>query len=288
MCHASTREGSKCKKSIDCPMDHFCNSKNRCTKALEPGQNCKREYECGRAHSCLKLVEHGDENICIPNNYLEDGVLFAFADTGFFNEENDPSHLMKEEDTSFLDGGKITPTLSLYCESVNHVQLGKNLFQCRKADKNMKTHLSRKLPAKNCLIETYSDVNPKNFDMKKNYTEESLCGFNKDSRAWCPLKLGDKLAQKYYRNWSEKMKSLKCSKFSKNDPESGSVCYEYHKAIEEKDEDLFSYNKLQATVISEGSAQVWANTANNNRCVAETLTFDFWNGHYGSFDDSFH
>jgi len=74
--------------------------------------------------------------------------------------------------------------LSPYCESISHVQLGKNLFQCRKADTNLNSDLSRKSKGNNCIIQTYTNEDPQKYDVLINKTERSLCGFNKDNRAW--------------------------------------------------------------------------------------------------------
>mmetsp|Transcript_15175 Transcript_15175/g.15057 ORF Transcript_15175/g.15057 Transcript_15175/m.15057 type:complete len:99 (-) Transcript_15175:35-331(-) len=93
------------------------------------------------------------------------------------------------------------------------------------------------------------------------------------------------MAQYFYFNWVDRMNSFKCSRFTQNDPESGSICHDYYVALQNKDEDLFSYYKFQATVVNEDSAQVWANTANNNKCVAQSLTLDFWDGHYATFEE---
>ncbi|CAI2367992.1 unnamed protein product [Moneuplotes crassus] len=278
VCKASTKEGSKCKVHIDCPMGHFCDSKT-CVKSRKAGQNCTKEIECEIGHSCLQLVEHDNqENICIPDSYLDDGVLFSYADTGFFN--------IKETDN--LEGKQLEPTFSSHCESINQVQLGKNLFQCRKADTNLIPDLSRKAKGSNCIIQTYTHEDPKMFELQTNKTEKSLCGFNKDSKAWCPLKAGDKIAQYLYFNWVDKKNSFKCSRFSQNDPQTGSICHDLFVAQQADDEDLFSFTKFKATVLNPDSAQVWANTANNNICVAKSLTQDFWGNHFATFSHYTH
>ena len=148
----------------------------------------------------------------------------------------------------------------------------------------MNSDLARDVRGSNCMIKTYVSEDTKKFDSVFTKNEESLCGFNNDTRAWCPLKVGDEMAQYYYFNWAEKMKSFQCSRFSQNDPESGSVCHDYYTAMQDEDEDLFSYFKFEKTVLSDDSAQIWANVAYNEECVAETLTKDFWNGHYATFD----
>lgn len=100
-------------------------------------------------------------------------------------------------------------------------------------------------------------------------TEPAECGFNRDNSAWCRKRKGDKWFQEAYKKFiATDFTQLYCHSES-----SVAECYEFHHG------NATSIHRTFTNALFEVSSVTgFARVANNDRCVAESVTSSFWMG----------
>jgi hypothetical protein len=152
------------------------------------------------------------------------------------------------------------------------------LSQCRQATTNKEQTLTRTGAGVDCVLLEYDNDDMTKFTeaTEKTGVVSSMCGFNKDSNAHCPPQPGDA----NIREWNNKARSQSanhvCHKNS--GAEGGSLCNDFYNWQISNDGWKFFTN---AGLVGTQAAQAYANVANNDNCVAESVNVNFWVGHFG-------
>uniref|UniRef100_A0A7S3NRQ0 Uncharacterized protein n=1 Tax=Euplotes crassus TaxID=5936 RepID=A0A7S3NRQ0_EUPCR len=145
--------------------------------------------------------------------------------------------------------------------------------QCRKLKKNENESFKVSDLNQKCNTISFEDDEAANFATQTEEEVSPLCGFNQDSNAICPLFLGDKPVQDLIASTQKFTEGLKCHRLSDFDNfAGGSVCKGMYDVRDKKQG--FEFFRLGQIL----TPQEWANTADNAKCVANTITFRNWNG----------
>jgi hypothetical protein len=98
----------------------------------------------------------------------------------------------------------------------------------------------------------------------------SLCGFNKDGMAFCPLKKGDEPFQTPLKAYQSMIAgaNTKCNPASAGPGMCNAISSDADATT------VVNFGKAQGL----SSPQGWPNVANNNGCVESTYTLFYWNG----------
>jgi hypothetical protein len=262
MCKSVLTPGDDCtvaKDDRDAPRGHFCADDKKVTAFLANGDVCTRQGECGVSSICLKMnAADPDVFMCTAENSIADGGIFSF-----------PAVAQAVENTVKTEEGLTITTSSFQaaCTSFSQVILaGANVgkSQCRAADKNSNSDLSRAATTDSCEILSFNADAEADFATENKRTVSPKCGFNQDNKAWCPLQIGDAKAQDYITKSRAVLAGFSCHRLSQFSPKSGSVCNDYLTELKKEDKktDLFLNFRLGA-ILGDTQHQIWANTANN-------------------------
>ncbi len=148
--------------------------------------------------------------------------------------------------------------------------------QCRQADRNIDPSLSTQNPGEDCVIEQFVEVDPKKYNVASTRVEPSRCGFNKDSRAYCPLQVGDDYARDLIDSFKDILIKFNCDELEML-PESGHICSGIYQSILRNEDDYFNLRRF-FKIFTDKSGWEWINTANNDDCVKDTITYPSWMG----------
>ena len=267
VCTSSIKAGEACDANTDVPRGHDCTN-NVATPLIKDGEECDpANSRCGFQSTCVPDVEQEDgtkKNLCI-------GIWGAPVGAIWKDTVNDPPF---EKGTTFE---------SQNCELNTAFALdGAGRVQCRKPFKNAKggeEGLRRDNITSTCPGTMYTDEDEKKYDtaVEGTFTQTALCGFNKVDNAYCPYQFGDDEVLKAAGPWIEATQKLDCNKFTVPDAKGGKYCADKLK-IEQADGAF-----KQAAALALGtSAQMSVNAINNDKCVAETIMADFWQGNFDS------
>ena len=258
ICTAATKLYSECSTHKDCPMGTGCNS-SHCLSLKLNNTICENTIECGHGHTCVH--KDGQESpTCIADFSWENGVIFVLPE---MQNEIYSEKLMK----------------SKVCKSGFQFS-AEGKLQCRAANRNYKQGLdgrSTSYGGQTCDYITYNSESLSNFEKSSYAKSTSLCGFNRDSRAYCPVQPGDDdivYILEEYRLMSE---GAKCHKLS---GEIGSHCASLKWIKESK----LGFPLYKVFKILE-DAQLAANVANNDKCVAQTITANFWHNNFAKMSN---
>lgn len=191
-CVVSTSVGDACDNHKYCPMDAFCGEDKTCQERKADFDKCDSDEQCSSGYSCIKQKSFGNF-ACKKFHSLPNGFEFSYADS------------------DSVDVTSTTPVVSesIICESYSQVYLPKEgVYQCRPANKNVDQSLVKPGPDQDCSYATYVNEDPTKYNVAMFETTESLCGFNKDPSALCPLQLGDDYSMKLLKAYYEAVNEL--------------------------------------------------------------------------------
>lgn len=275
ICIASMDKGGDCAADADntCPVGQWCLDQV-CTDHLGDGAVCTREAACPRSHSCIKVGDAADFT-CTALRSLEHGTEFELLPAA-----ND---LLKEGKTAATGQRFMTNICKTWAAVAEDDGAANVKWQCRNADINVNTErLTDGGNGVDCEVKTWEAPAFADFDNEGSRKTSSLCGFNKDNRGVCPLQLGDTFTLDLLNAAFDAEQGLECHKTS------AGLCDALQKAkqaeVQAQDAGnapLFGGHRAGQTIEGIGGAganQLFANVANNDKCVAAGVTQNFWNG----------
>lgn len=217
---------------------------------------CTKDSDCKNGHDCIKLSPDGQDFVCTAFGTLEEGARFTrVANTA-------PSGPL----------GVVAVGGSTVCKTTGEATV-EATQQCRSHKKNKDTSLRSPNLQTKCKTATFVDDAAANFKTETEVEVDPLCGFNKNNKAICPAFLGDKIVQDLIAENSKFTQGLTCHRLSSvTGFAAGSVCKGFWDVRDKKEGfNLFRLGQML-------DPQTFANTADNNDCVANTITFRNWNG----------
>lgn len=264
-CKTNVAIGSACTSHKECPANSYCGAGNVCTAVPAVGGDCTEFKVCAYNHQCVSTVEPFDKFTCASPLSLKEGAIFAHA--------SGPQLSAKMVSASELEDGVMSEHICATGYSFT-IDADKKIVQCRRGDRSDDqtiAALRREEAGAKCTFTSFNDPEPANFAKAISGTDLAKCGFNKDAYAWCPLRTGD----------TEVMNAL--TAFVKTVVIDDKTCHPL--------EDESVCNAVLTRLKSKESLKwFWAvqhvfgafpNVANNDRCVAESITASFWVGRFG-------
>lgn len=252
--------GEACDNDKNCTVGNFCAQSNKtCTAVRGTGADCGADIRCGFGHLCAsrKCVRYGSLNV---------GDLFYVEDEEIFPDLTVENPMAYQVCKTFA--GNFT---EMTAEGVGFRQ-----YQCTNGWERNFTEDGRTDPADQC---EFIMQNPNEGGENKNTTLPPVCGFNADTKYYCPARRGNSQFENENKNhattWSRAPSS--CHHRS---------TVQYCKAIEDNigDSLLFrDYLRVQWLTTGDQNALV----ANNRREVGNAIeqTRDYWrlrDGAYGT------
>lgn len=224
--------------------------------------------ECGRGLDCVKIIKDGETNEfkCTAAGTFEAGETFERAPA-------------QAPSTSGPLGVEFVGR-STVCKTGGEAVVG-GTQQCRQLKKNVNDSFNVTGVTETCKTIAFEEPEAVDFDKETAGEETPLCGFNRDSNAFCPVFLGDSPVQTLITSTQKFLDGLKCHRLSGiSNFAGGSVCKGMYDVREKKEG--FEFFRLEQIL----DPQEWANTANNEKCVTNTITFRNWYT-FGSADLSY-
>ena len=267
VCLSSIKVGEPCGDNEDVPRGHYCNG-GTTTALIKDGEACDptqgKEF-CGDNSFCVGLEQDDKttKNTCVL-------IWSQVAGTIFKNIDPTPR-------------GAGETFFSPICDSNTAFSLDdQGRVQCRKPTKNAKTGedgLRRDNNTAACPGTRYSNADETKYDepVEGNLPSTAKCGFNKVENAYCPYQFGDDEVLKVITPDIEAAQKLECSKWSTPNPKEGVLCAATMK--NEASDGAFKRWSAYNMGINE---QKSVNVMNNDKCVAETIMADFWQGNFDS------
>ncbi len=265
VCTDAIEDGQDCPAGNDmvCKIGSWCQADNKCGPLLAAGVECPRENACAVGHACVGVqADDGADGPlkCTAQSSLADGVIFKVPATMTGQSSNNVG----------VDPG----TLSAVCSSWSQVIIPDGKFQCRKASTVAAREVAN-LDAQ-CAITEYVDDDITKFDTSSTRNIAPLCGFNQDNKAHCPFMIGDADAKKKLVDSTAAIKKLNCHRASFA-PTANTQCKAWRDAAIKMDKDIF-HATTTGTILGEAGHQKFANVANNDKCVSESITLHLWMG----------
>lgn len=263
VCKSSIAAGGACGVTNDCPVSHWCPTDTKvCTVHFKDGATCTDVNQCGFRRDCIEIVTNATaaNATCVVWGQLENGANFT------------------QTVPRALNGLDATLGGSQVCKSGLQVTIG-STFQCRSGARNIdqgRDSLKKANAGTECKTMEYTNDTLAGFNTPVDATTRSVCGFNKDSSAWCPLLAGDDEVVDFISAFTTVWNTIKCHKNTGASGE-GSVCKSQYDA-----EGLDDGWRVYQYIVQTSSDVAFATTANNDKCVAETITSNFWQGQFGA------
>ena len=250
LCTAATNEGATCKNDKDCPMDFKCDK--TCIKLNDVGGECTADSDCIYGTVCVN--KNGTDGLkCTESYSFDNGVNYTTIGSIYENA-----------------GNQTVP--SKVCKSRFQLNVEGDILQCRAANRNKKQGLGGRTTdegGQKCNITTYTNLT--DYTQEVPDTSDSYCGFNRDNKAYCKMQPGDDRVKKAFDKYFEKEKKFKCHRSSAGN--ANSICKD--KLEFQINNIAFDHYKFSAAI---EDGQEAANIANNDKCVAETITSNVWQG----------
>jgi hypothetical protein len=263
VCKSPVAAGAPCGVTNDCPVGHWCpQDTDVCTVHASDGANCTDVTQCGFRRDCINIVTNGTAatSTCVVWGSLANGDTFTQTVSG-------PSSGLNAD----LSGSQV-------CKSGLQTTIS-GTIQCRSGSRNVvqgRSSLEKNTAGVSCDTQLFTNDTLEGFANATTATSMSVCGFNKDSKAWCPLLAGDDEVVDFISAFTTVWNTIKCHKNSGASGEA-SVCKAQQDA-----EGLDDGWRVYQYIVQTSSDVAFANTANNDRCVAETITSNFWQGQFMS------
>jgi hypothetical protein len=271
-CVAKLGLGEVCTASNQCPQGHYCTTDKSaaaervCTPAIAANAACDTVNICQFGLLCA-TKDGADVSMCYGNNSFKNGEKYTMivpAQLSMFqsNEEN---------------ADDVDPTIQVASVCETHFAMTVDAvnmkYECRMGARNEEQ--KRKSPTLETLCKYNKFDNADNINATAS-TTPSMCGFNKDNAAYCPMLKGDDdvvdAIEAAYKKASPD--SSKCHPLS--GMRTGSLCNEIKENVWNTTEFFTVTQRLsQAATLSS------YNVANNDECVASSITRSFWFGRFG-------
>jgi hypothetical protein len=263
-CKTNVTIGANCTSHRECPANSYCGAGDVCTVVPAVGGNCTEFKICAHNQECVSTVEPYENFTCVSSLSLKEGATFVHASTEQLSSKVSAANDLEEN-----------VMLDLSCETGYSftVDAEKKIVQCRKGDRSDDQTLEalrRNEAGDNCTFVTFNDPDPANFTVAVNQTDYAKCGFNKDGYAWCSLRTGDTEVMKAITGFVNKVgiDDKTCHPL-----EEDSICNALLTRLKSKESLRFNWALQQV-------AGAFPNVANNDKCVAESITAVFWAGRY--------
>ena len=209
---------------------------------------------------CISTSEPYTNYTCHKYYELPEGTKFMIRD---------------QIDSSIIQLLNLTQTVAPLhiCETQNGMMIDRErgVLQCRRGDESQdQTYesLRRDNPGEQCNYVSYTD--PSDYTKPIKNTDLSQCGFNKDGYAWCKLRDGDRIMMEGVRQLADVMDTgdKSCHKRT-----GLNLCASANRRAKTKEGRRLSKFGIYR-------AFPFANVANNDKCVAGSITRLFWRGNF--------
>ena len=234
-----------------CPAGSYCDTANtNCTGVKGDNATCAALEECPTGWGCVQ-VDSETEFTCKKYFSLTEGTKF---------------------DKTKLRQGGLLLTVNDMCGTHHYIDVDgeANKAECRKASVGVNATSEDDLkredgPTENdCSYTAYNNATDPDDPVEASDT--SLCGFNKDGASYCNKRKGDKWFQEILKTVKGKdLASITCHA---NSPLT--TCVDAGSKIGTSDFKKWVRELLSTTV--------YGNYANNDNCVASSVTAEFWQG----------
>lgn len=235
-----------------CNAGAYClSSNNTCQAAKTEGQVCSQTNLCRFGLICVASNDAQNNFTCHKSGSLTNNQNFTIT--------------YVEEVDEFFGVNSLCPG-----HTVNNTD-SPNKRTCRPgdlSDDQNESQLKRSGVDQICNFTTFHGPGIL-ANQNKSSSELAECGFNKDSSAWCRKRKGDKWFQEAYKKFiATDFSQLYCHSQSKV-----AECYEFHYGNAVDIHTTFANALFEVSSIT-GFARV----ANNDDCVAKSVTANFWMG----------
>lgn len=264
VCTTKVEEGDSCADSDGnqehryCPSTMYCgkgsnNEDFTCQKQKEKDEECTDEgwYVCKTGLACLPKEKDSDTYTCQELFQIEAGTEIK-VDKLRQNQYLGADAVCKTFYQKTLDSDKKTYCLNApTTEGVD----GEDESKLKREDGD----------GADCKIKVYED--PENPDKGEDKTNQSKCGFNKDTAGWCDKQRGDPWFQKVLKGVQDKpVSSLQCNPASPL-----TTCKEFVDGLGED-----SLKQMNKELLAANEDYGFHLVAENEDCVKSAITQAYW------------
>ena len=262
ICVLSSEVGSYCRDSKDCTKENYCTGLKACAPLAIDGEKCEKTTDCVENAACVNL-EGKESPQWVLFGSLEDGALYTEVDK------------KPKEDPLLHFDSLCQSTFAMHLKDIDKMQCRKPF---RNADQNGIDGLAREAAGEEWEIIIYIDPKPEKYDKEMRIPAPyvSMWGFNKDDRAYCPIENGDDFVNNVVDKIVLERQNILWHRES-GKRSHGSYC-QFRKSIVDS-KLLFSFEQILKML---AHPQVSVNGMNNDKCVAETIMADFWQGNFNT------
>ena len=255
-----------CTTSTQCPQGHYCSTDadaKVCTPAKKVGDTCDNINLCAFDSVCIQL-DGADDKKCFGRNSVAENQKF----TEIFGEPKAVMNLAAGEQD-------VDPTIIFYpiCKTgfARVVDLPSLKYECRKGARNTKQDRKTEFNGDAC---EYTKFDGDTVDGIKE-TIPSRCGFNRVDNAFCQMLKGD----------DDVINAMNAVKYTVVDPSNchplsreatTGTCMEIINKLW-KEPTYFPFFQRSMQAIAGNSPLV----ADNDQCVANSITQQLWFGKFG-------
>jgi hypothetical protein len=263
-CTTTLGLNDECTTSTQCPAGHFCSTDVEakvCTVARKAGETCNTINLCAYDSVCIQ-IDGSEEMKCAGRSSVEDGVKF----TPIAGQPKAVMNLGAGEDVD-------PKIISYYICKTGYALLADPTspqLECRNGARNDEQERRTDFADNTCAITKFDG------DTKEGVasTTTSRCGFNIVNNAFCQMLKGDDDVIKAIEGVKHKdVDYSKCHPLS--GPTTG-TCMEVKDKLWTQPE-FFKFFQRSMQAILASSPLV----ADNDQCVANSITQQFWFGKFG-------
>jgi len=237
-----------------CNVDAFCDN-GKCAARKDAAADCTQTYECKFGLACANVDDGG--NKCVAFNSLDEGAKF--------------------DSTLIPNKAGLWLARDFLCKTgftMEQAGTDPEKRECRKADKSTDETEDALVRSggdgEECKYTQWNDADPAT---AKDATDTSKCGFNKDSAGYCSKRKGDQ----WYTGVFGEVQGLPYADFGCHGLTGYTTCKDLVDGIKSKRSDLSAdWTKKNLEVMEAGNG--WALYANNDNCVAGSITTGYWQG----------
>ena len=267
-CVSTLTAGAVCTESKQCPENHYCSTDEEtkvCTEAIAANQACDNVKICQFGLLCAS-PDDSEDSKCWENNSLDNGAKFTMIIPAQL------SMLQSNEENA----DDVDPTISVASVCSTHfaiaIDAANMKYECRNGARNDDQKRKQATAGVDCPIKMFT--NDDNTEAVVGSTK-AKCGFNTDNSAYCPMLKGDDDVINAIEEAQKKApEGSKCHPLSGMG--AGSLCNEIKENLWNTTE-YFTVSQRLSQAISVNSYLV----ANNDECVAGSITRSFWFGRFG-------
>ena len=205
VCVAGRVEGGDCADDRDAPFNMRCDG-NKIAARVADGQKCTATAECLYGSMCATKDGEADA-LCVKSLSFDDGQIFTLTDA-----------------TGMAKDGIVRPLIDI-CKTQSALRTDDQTeqWQCRGATKNgddSVSGLSRDTLGAKCIVSAYNNPDTAKSGEVNDQAEvgvTSMCGFNRDEKAYCPIQFGDAKPNKAITDATNQALGLECHPMSGQD-----------------------------------------------------------------------